>query len=87
MKKQQVFQKLEQAWTELSVRLVGKRGFVNNGIENTWLDAMLFTAVLWEYVMDVNILTKQDRVVESLTRTEILRSYFHQEGVNAFVGC
>ncbi len=49
-----------------SVRLVGKRGLVDNGIENTWLNTMLFTPVLGKNVMDVYILAKEDCMVEFL---------------------
>ena len=42
--------------------------------------------VLRKDVVDVDVLAEEDRVIELLAGTKILRAFLHQQGVDALVG-
>ena len=62
--------------TDDPVRSVGKRCFVDDGIKDIRLDAMSLAPFLRKDMMDVDVFAEEDRVIEFLARTKILRPSF-----------
>jgi hypothetical protein len=44
-----------------------------------------FAPILGEDVVNIHILSEEDRVVEFLTGTEILRTFLHQKRIDALI--
>src|ERR1700677_5300061 len=69
-----------------SVCAIGEGSLVDDGIVDVWLDAITLAPVLRKNMMNIDVLTEEDRMVELLTRSKVLRAHFHQQGVDTFVG-
>src|SRR3569833_1374005 len=68
-----------------SVGSVREGRLVDDRIEDRRFDALLLAPVLRENVMDIDVFAKEDRVIELLAGTKILRAFFHEKRVHAFV--
>lgn len=69
-----------------TVRLVAERCFIDDGVVELGIDALLPAPRFGKDVMNIHGLVEEDREVEALAAAEILGAPSHQQGMDAFVG-
>src|SRR5262249_1486578 len=60
--------------------------FIDDGIEHSRLDALCLTPVLRKDMVNIDILTEEDGVIEFLPGTEVLGAFLHEKCIDALVG-
>ncbi len=64
---------------------IGEGGLVDDRIKDIGLDSLPLAPVLREDVVDINILSEEDGMIEFLAGAEVLSPFLHQQCIDAFV--